>query len=690
MPTPTLPIVNPTNPGSSNPASSPYSTPIVPPTTPAPVTPSNPQIPTQTNAQINASMTPTAAQQAANSNPGGATVSTPAATPTNANAAPFGSNASGVPYGSQYSNNPNPDSSVYGANGNPVSPSSTSGVNENGLTSSEQNYENQMNQFATSLAGIANGSIPLNAGEEAQVNGLEAQFQQTIAKQNAVNANTAGTTSQRGFQTGAAEYDSTFRSNTINDVLSAGVTAVNNLQTEEASAVATLTESLQQNDVKGIQDAMSAYETANTATAAAVQKAVADTQQAMQDSSVQAVIASGITDPSDILTELQSQGHTDVTLAEVNSVISALSPDAANIFAIQKSASANGAPQSVLAAIASAPNQTAALTAAGIYNTTMIADLQKTAEANGAPQSVINSIGQATDSNSALQAASGYTQTATGTLGDYLEYQRQTIAAGQTPEDYTTYQNAQNATAANLAMNKAIQTADTEAAYKSQLDTQNGVLPAQESTEVNAVVSQLNSNKDVQAFMSIAGQLPVLQSIPAGTTNPAEQAQLLTSIAHILSPNSSSLRGALNAIPAGTLNSDAYNALNSAANTVDARGTLSPGAVNELISIGQDEYNSYLNTYQSIRSAAIAPLQSRGVDVDSYVPDYSSISAPTTAQVVQQQTDDAATAVASFINQSNQNSGIYQQVLQAAPNATPIEIAQTLGLIATSTGSTQQ
>lgn len=685
----TLPTVNPTNAGNPTPASSPY----IAPTPKAPVTPTTPTPGTLVGYIAPPTLTPAPVVKS----PTPSTI--PTTVPIVSTTAPWGTNSSGIPYGSQDSNNPNPDTSVYGQNGNPVVSSTTgnsSGTQSTGnadvdALAADQNAEAaSQKQLGDTIQGILNGSVPLSASDQAQIQGLENQYSQTIATQGLINANTVGTTSQRGFQTGAAEYDSTFRSNTINSVLSAGATKIATLQTQEASAVAQLTESLQNNDIAGIKDAYVAYTASNTATQDALKTTIADTQQAMKDSSVQSVIASGVTDPADILATLQKQGQDDISLSDINTVISALSPDAANIFKIQQAAAANGAPQSVLASIGSAQNQSYALTAAGVFNTTLIPDLQKLAESNGAPQSVIDSIGQSTDSNSALQVAAGYTQTASGTLGDYLEYQRQTIAVGQTPEDYTTYQNAQNATAANLAMNKAIQTADAEAKYKSQLDAQNGVLTSQDSTEVNAVVSQLNSNKDVQAFMSIAGQLPILQSIPAGTTDPAEQAQLLTSIAHILSPNSSSLRGALNAVPPGTLNSGVYNALNSAAQTVDARGTLSPAAVNQLISIGQDEYNSYLNTYQSIRSAAIAPLASRGIDVDSYVPDYSSVSAPTPTQVVQQQTDDAATAVASFINQSSQNSGIYQQVLQAAPNATPIEIAQTLGIIPNTSGSTQQ
>ena len=354
------------------------------------------------------------------------------------------------------------------------------------------------------------------------------------------------------------------------------------------------------------------YTSSHADVAAAIQKTVADTQQAIQDANIANVMASGVTDPSDILSTLQKEGYTDISASDITAAIKNLSPDAANIFEIQKAAAANGAPQSVLAAIGASTDQTSAMTAAGIYNTTLIPDLQKLAEQNGAPQSVIQAIGNSTDSSTALQAAAGYTQTASGTLGDYLEYQRQAIAAGQVPEDYQTYEKAQQEQTSATAIHQAVTIADQEAAYKAQVDAANGTLTAQQSTRVNDVASQLNTNKDVQAFMSIAGQIGVLNSIPDGTQDPAQQSALLASVAHILSPNSSSLRGALNAIDPNSLNSGVYNQLKNIASIFSTVGKLSPDAVNTLKTIGTNEYNAYLTTYQSIRSTAVAPLSSQG------------------------------------------------------------------------------
>lgn len=610
--------------------------------------------------------------------------------------APFGSASNGVPYGSQYSNNPNPDSSAYGANGNPAG-SGTSGTGNatgtqttgnpdvDALAKAQNDLATAAKQFSDTITGIGNGTMPLSAGDQAQISGLQSQFDQLIQDQQLQNTGAEGTANIRGYQSGAAEYDPTFQAKTIGSVLSAGANKILNLQIQEAAQVANLTQALQNNEISDAKQAFDAYSTANAATQAALKTTISDTQDAINDAHIQSVLASGITDPGDILSTLHSQGYDDISAKDISDAMSALSPDAQNILAIQKAAASNGAPQSVLAQIGSAKNQNDALTAAGVFNTTMIPDLQKLAEANGAPQSVIGAIGHATDSNGALQAAAGYTQAATGTLGDYLEYQRQAIAAGQAPEDYTTFENAQNQKSASLDIQKAVSIAAQEGADKAKIDATSGILSTQDSSRVNATISQLNGNKDVQAFMSIAGQMPILQGIPAGTTDPAEQSQLLASVAHILSPNSSSLRGALNAIDPSSLNSGVYNTLNGIAKTFDARGTLSPDAVNQLIKIGTDEYNSYLDTYQSIRNAATAPLASQGIDVDSYIPDYSNITPPTTSQSLQQQSDEAATSIANFSQQSTSNAALIKQLQQALPDATPTEIAQQLGLMASST-----
>lgn len=64
---------------------------------------------------------------------------------------------------------------------------------------------------------------------------------------------------------------------------------------------------------------------------------------------------------------------------------------------------------------------------------------------NGAPSEIIDAIHNAKDVSSAIAAAGNYLQSGTGTLGDYLQYKRETEAKGLVPKDYQTYLNDKNA-----------------------------------------------------------------------------------------------------------------------------------------------------------------------------------------------------------------------------------------------------
>jgi hypothetical protein len=362
----------------------------IPPVTPAPITPTSTPPPTTSSNPADPNYNP-----ASNYN-------IPKTTPQSVTA-PFGSAPSGVPYGGQNSNNPNPDSSVYGINGSPVSPNS---VNSNGLTPSQQEYEDTVNGFSDKLNGIINGTTPLTASEEAQIQGLQTQYQQLIDKQNLVNTNNSGTANIRGYETGAAEYDPTFQQKTIGNIVSAGQTQIANLQTTEASAVAQLTESMQQNDVKGIQAAYDMYTSANKDVSDAIAKTVADTQQAIQDANIANVMKSGITDPSDILSTLQSQGYTDVSLSDITTAIKNLSPDAADIYSTAQTATADGANPDTVALIMAAPDKETALkilAQSGVANTAVNTMMAKYPDAEIVPGDTVE------QANAKVQASPTYT-----------------------------------------------------------------------------------------------------------------------------------------------------------------------------------------------------------------------------------------------------------------------------------------
>lgn len=247
-------------------------------------------------------------------------------------------------------------------------------------------FQAQAKQVHDTILGIQNGSVPLSAGEQAQVAGLQQQFGALIDQQKLINTGASGIANTRGYQTGAAEYDPTFQVKTIGAIVTAGINKVADLQTKEASAVATLTQSLKDNDIAAVKDAWTVYQAASKDRKDALQKTIDDTQKAIKDA------------------QDKQQKITD----QVNTIAT----DAAK----------NGADPKTLKAISAATNVTDALNAAGTS-----------------------------------------LQTATGQLGDYLQYKRDTIAKGLTPTDYGTWKaqdDAQKAKAdASAAYSKAYATA---------------------------------------------------------------------------------------------------------------------------------------------------------------------------------------------------------------------------------------
>jgi hypothetical protein len=404
--------------------------------------------------------------------------------------------------------------------------------------------------FSTAVTNIENGTTPLNAGEQAQVDQLKQQYADLIQKQGLANTSATGAASTSAARMGSEEYSSASTGN-IASVVNAGAQKLSDLQTQESSDVSKLTEALQNNDIaqiKEVYDAISANQASQSKT--------------LQD-----------------------------TIDTANAAITAKNAE------LQKQADAFTASQ-----------------------TSAISDAAK----NGAPASVINAMQSATNAGDVIAASGGYMQTSTDpTMNDYLIYSRQATAQGLTPTDFETYKS-----------NEQYQTAYSAEEAKTAADLASGTLTTQQNTAINTVNTELNNNSQVKQFQEVASNYSTMQSIPNGTTDPTQQAILLTAMAHIVSPGSNSLRGALNAIPQSELQSGIYNTINGIERTFEAKGVLSPDAVNSLKAIAGSIYTDQSNTYNQIRSDAMSPLTSgRGINnPDQYVPNYSDLGTNPTSQ----------------------------------------------------------
>lgn len=571
--------------------------PTVPTTTPPPVTPA--PTPSST-APIIPPAVGTQTQGSGNNNPGTVGTYGPTGTPTGttatANPAPFGKDANGNPYGGQNSNDPNPNSSVYGNGGTATGNTGTSGTgntgtgttsltgdpNEDALINAQNAQAAAQKQLGDTISGILNGSIPLSAADQAQVQGLENQYAQTIATQNLVNTNGAGTANLRGYQTGAAEYDPTFQAKTINAVLSAGATKIATLQTSEASAVAQLTESLQDNDIKGIQEAYDAYTASNSATQDALKTTIASTQGAMNDASIQSIIASGVTDPGAILQTLQTQGKDDITLADINTTIAALSPDAAAIYSTAQTATEDGADPATVKLIMAAPDKQTALNIlaqSGVANTNVSALSTKYPDAGILP----------TDSLSQAQAK-------VLTSPSYETAEKSAILDNN-------YKQAE--------INKDEQ-ASTD-------------LTSSQQTVLNEATTNLAGTQQYKDFSQVASVYATIAGIDPSTINSVQEGQLAYALAQMEVPGAKTVRGALQTAASPlNMNSGVYNLLQSAQNLIDSKKPLSPDMVNQMMAAANSIYDTSEQSYSAARNSVISSASARiGSDATPYMPDLS-------------------------------------------------------------------
>ncbi len=199
------------------------------------------------------------------------------------------------------------------------------------LKAANDAYQVQAKSVQATIANIANGVTPLDAGEQAQVDGLTSQFNTLIQQQLQQNTSATGAGNIRGYQTGSAEYDPSFQVKTIGSIVSAGIAKVSDLQVKEASALAQLTQGFRTGKITMIKDAWDVYQSAYNDRKDALQKTIDDTQKAIKDA------------------QDQQQKVQD------------------NVDAVAKEAAQFGAPQSVLTAIGTAKSQADAIAAATGY-----------------------------------------------------------------------------------------------------------------------------------------------------------------------------------------------------------------------------------------------------------------------------------------------------------------------------------
>ncbi len=219
----------------------------------------------------------------------------------------------------------------------------TSGLTDQGdrtaLTQAQTDLQTAAKKFQDTIDGIQNGSIPLSAGEQAQVDALKGQYDQFV--QDAKAANDAEMQQQNILDSrqGRTQYMPGQHLQTIADIASKGAAKVRALTVEQAGKVAELTQSLKDNDISKIKDVYKSVQDANTARQDALKTAIKDTQDAIDKANAAKIAADKVT-------------YDTVTKP---------------IQDLQQTARDNGAPNSVVNAIGASKNLDDAYAAAGNY-----------------------------------------------------------------------------------------------------------------------------------------------------------------------------------------------------------------------------------------------------------------------------------------------------------------------------------
>lgn len=194
---------------------------------------------------------------------------------------------------------------------------------QNQLDTQNAEIQSQGKAVLQTIEDIKNGTVPLNAGEIAQVQGLQQSFKQMVDQQNLINKGATGTAQIRGYQKGAAEYDPMFQINTIGTIVTAGANKVADLNIKMASAVAELTTSFQNNKITQIKSSWDMYQSLAKERASSLKNTI-DTAQAsikaVQDAQAK-IDAAKLKVDSQIIGSAES-GYISVTTDSTGKIIS--------------------------------------------------------------------------------------------------------------------------------------------------------------------------------------------------------------------------------------------------------------------------------------------------------------------------------------------------------------------------------
>lgn len=406
------------------------------------------------------------------------------------------------------------------------------------------------------ILDIQNGVIPLSAGDQAQIAGLQKQFNDLIAQTTLQNTGATGLANVRGYQTGSAEYDPTFQVKTIGSIITAGANKISDLQVKEASAVATLTQALKNGEVNAIKDAYNIADKARQDTSKTLSETIKNTQDAIQKAKDAKIAAD------------------KVQYEEITKPIQDIAAEAAK---------------------------------------------------NGADATTLSTINSSKDVNSAVTSAGQYLQTGTGQMGDYLQYKKDIIAKGLTPQDYTTWKKADDE---QTRKNKAAEAYST--AYNTAKGKSAGTVPGTTVDENGNVVITGNLNaldigrynlaatratktfRDTQAFKAATNAGFYISKIDSAVKNTGSigDQEILDAISQFNTGGGRVTEAQVGLILGGKSFSDTINAWT---NKVKNGGILSDNQREQALKLATTTKDSFLKNYEEKYTPLSENLTKQGI-----------------------------------------------------------------------------
>lgn len=318
----------------------------------------------------------------------------------------------------------------------------------------------------------------LDANTKQSLDVAHQTYDMAKAKQDEINQNTQNAEGASLLSSNTTRYAPKDSATYLASLTKEGLAKVNQLNIDEDRLIAQANAAQANGDKDILNSKLNLIEKVRTEKQARIDKLTDQTnahmedlqtqqEQATKDKAVADEISKGVTDPNEILKNLQASGNTTISAKDIAATIANMHPDAALVHNTMAEAAKNGAPQDVLA-----------------------------------------QIGKATNLTDAIIAAGQYTQDPTSAAGQYNAYIKSAQASGKTPVDYQTY-------AATQKYLDSYNSAKGTAAGKAAVDMANGVNP-----DGTPIAPKEAIDKDSQSILSQTGlSLTAFNYLTQGTAS---------------------------------------------------------------------------------------------------------------------------------------------------------------------------